>query len=262
MSTTWIIILGISITFIANTLGCSLVYVFKKKINPKINSCVLGFASGIMISASVFGLIMPAIEQSKGIGDWFFLPASIGLLMGCLLFELIDKFVPHIHKADMNEEGPKNKLSKSMKLFFAVLIHNIPEGLAVGIVFGNAIASGQMSAYISALGISIGVAIQNFPEGIAVSMPIKQETGNNNKAFFLGTVSGIVEPIFAIIALLISTKIHNLMPWLLAIAAGAMIFVTIEDLIPDAKLSSKSHIGSWSFIIGFVVMMILDIALA
>ena len=261
MSNTGFLILGISIVFIATTSGAALIYIFRKSISAKINSIVLGFAGGVMIAASMFGLIMPAVEQSEYLGNLNFLPASIGVLIGALFLVFIDKIIPHIHSNNKVEGLKAKNLNKSSKLFLAVTIHNIPEGLAIGFAFGNAIIIGTTAAYIAALGLSIGIAIQNLPEGLAVSAPIFNSTNNKNKAFIFGMLSGIVEPIFALLGLLLAGVLSSIMPWLLAFSAGAMIFVTIEDLLPDVITSHTSHFGEWGFMIGFVVMMILDIAL-
>lgn len=261
MSKTLILIIGIFITFLSTALGSLCVYFIKGKLHPKVNSSILGFAAGVMIAAGVFGLIIPAIEDSASWGNWSFIPITVGVILGALLLVVMDKLVPHIHKSQMMEEGPKNHLSKAKKLFLAVTIHNIPEGLAVGIAFSSAMQIGTLSAYLSALSLAIGIAIQNFPEGIAIALPLQEETGSKNKAFVLGSLSAIVEPLFAVVGLLIANLLSSIMPWMLAFAAGAMIFVTIEDLIPDAKLSSDSHFGSWGFMLGFIVMMILEITL-
>lgn len=261
MSKTLILIIGILITFVFTTLGSLCIYFLKGKLNPKFNSSLLGFAAGIMISAGIFGLILPAIEASASWKKLSFIPVTIGVLLGALLLVVVDKTVPHIHESQKMEEGPKNTLTKAQKLFLAVTIHNIPEGLAVGIAFSSAIQSGTMAAYLSALSLSIGIAIQNFPEGLAISLPLEEETKSKNKAFVLGMLSGVVEPVFALVGLLAVNAFSSIMPIILSFAAGAMLFVTVEDLIPDAKLSSDSHFGSWGFIIGFIVMMILEIAL-
>lgn len=262
MSNTWIMVIGIGGIFIATTLGASLVFFFRKDISPKINTVILGFASGVMISAAIWGLLLPALNQADGFGKFNWLPAAVGFIAGGLFLVVIDKIVPHMHKGTEEEEGLKSNFKKPTKLFLAVTIHNIPEGLAVGFAFGGAMLVGSTAAYISALGLAIGIAIQNIPEGAAISLPMKQETGNNFKSFLYGTASGIVEPIFAVLGVFLATQLTMLMPWLLSFAAGAMIFVVAEDLIPDAKLESHPHLATWGVMVGFVVMMILDIALS
>ena len=174
---------------------------------------------------------------------------------------VIDKLVPHIHKSSDKEEGVKSNLSKTTKLFLAVTIHNVPEGLAVGFAFGGAALIGTKAAFLGALALAIGLGIQNFPEGAALSLPMEAETKNKNKAFLFGAASGVVEPISAVIGYFLATVLTTLQPWLLSFAAGAMIFVVVEDLIPEAKLDEHSHLGTWAVMIGFVVMMVLDIAL-
>jgi zinc transporter, ZIP family len=255
-------ILGIAFIFVMTTLGASLVFLFKKGISEKINSVFLGFASGIMIAAAVWSLLIPSMNMSQGWGKWSFVPAAIGFLLGGGFLVLIDKVVPHFHSGTNQEEGPRSSLKKSMKLFLAVTIHNIPEGLSVGFAFGAAASLGTDAAFVAALGLALGIGIQNFPEGAAVSLPMKQETGSSKKAFLLGMGSGAVEPVSAIVGYFFAMQIETLQPWLLAFSAGAMIFVVAEDLIPSMKLSnSASHAASWGLMAGFVMMMILDVAL-
>ena len=261
MENIWIGVAGISFIFIMTTMGAALVYIFKKDISPKINTVFLGFASGIMIAASVWSLLLPAIAKSESWGAYNFVPAAVGFIIGGLFFVLLDKIVPHFHKGTNIEEGLRSKLNKNTKLFFAVTIHNIPEGLAVGFAFGAAAVFGTTEAFISALGLALGIGIQNFPEGAAISLPMKGTTGSKNKAFLYGVCSGIVEPVFAVIGFFLAAFIEVLQPWLLAFAAGAMIFVVAEDLIPDAKLAEFPHLGTFGVMIGFVLMMILDVAL-
>ena len=261
MSKELIVVFGIILIFLSTTLGASLVYLFKKEISSKANTIFLGFASGIMISASIWSLLIPSIDQSESLGKLQLLPAVIGFALGGVFLVILDKVVPHIHHSTNEEEGPKNHLSKPMKLFLAVTLHNIPEGLAVGFAFGAAYMINTESAILSALGLAIGIAIQNFPEGAALSLPMKGETGSKNKAFMFGALSGIVEPIAAIGGFFLASYITPLQPWLLSFSAGAMIFVVVEDLIPEAKLEENPHLATWSFMAGFIVMMILDITL-
>lgn len=261
MSNTLIIIIGFSIIFLATTLGSATVFIFKKDIPEKLNTLFLGFAAGVMIAASIWSLLIPAIEQSASLGNLRVLPAIVGFIVGGLFIVLIDALIPHIHKGTDTEEGPKNNLKKSIKLFLAMTIHNIPEGLAVGFAFSGAKLVGSNEAYLSALGLAVGIAIQNFPEGASVALPLKKESGNSGKAFLFGMGSGAVEPIAALLGFLLATQISQLQPWLLSFAAGAMIFVVAEDLIPDAKLGSNSHIGSWGVMAGFAIMMALEVLL-
>lgn len=261
MSPTVMTILGFTIIFAATTAGSSMVFVFKKDISPKLNTLFLGFASGIMIAASVWSLLLPAINgASETWGNLSFIPAAIGFIVGGLFLVFIDKIVPHLHKGTNESEGLHNSFKKSTKLFLAVTIHNIPEGLAVGFAFSGAAAIGTPAAYLTALGLSIGMSIQNFPEGAAVSLPMRGTTGSKFKAFLFGMGSGAVEPIAALIGYLLAVFLTTAQPWLLSFAAGAMIFVVAEDLIPDAKLAENPHLGTWGVMVGFVLMMILDIA--
>ena len=261
MSELQISILGIVLIFVSTALGSALVYFFKSGISPKVNTLFLGSAAGVMVSASVFSLLIPAIEQSNSYGGWSFLPASVGFIVGGLFLVLLDKLVPHFHRGTNENEGPSVQVKKSIRLFLAVTLHNMPEGMAVGFALGSASTVGGTTAVLSALGLAIGISIQNFAEGAALALPIKATTGSSNKAFLLGTLSGLVEPVFAVIGYLLASFIQVLQPWLLAFAAGAMIFVVVEDLIPDAQSSGHSHIGTWSAMVGFVVMMVMDMVL-
>ena len=261
MSDTAFTVIGFSIIFIATTLGAALVFFFKKDISDKTNTLFLGFAAGIMIAASVWSLLIPSIESAESYGKWSFVPAVIGFLCGGVFLVILDKLVPHLHKGTGQEEGPHNDFRKSTKLFLAITIHNIPEGLAVGFAFGGAAVLGTQAAYLTALGLAIGIAIQNFPEGAAVALPLKKATGSSVKSFLFGMGSGAVEPVAAVIGFFLASTLTAAQPWLLAFAAGAMIFVVAEDLIPDAKLADHPHLGTWGVMVGFAVMMALDVAL-
>lgn len=261
MGNTWLTVLGIAIIFIATTLGSAVVFFFRKEISDRVNALFLGFASGIMIAASIWSLLIPSIEGAEEYGWWRFVPAAVGFIVGGLFLVILDKVVPHFHEGTNREEGLKSELKKPMKMFLAMTIHNIPEGLAVGFAFGSAAVVGTQAAMLSALGLSVGIAIQNFPEGAAVSLPLKRATGSRGKAFLFGMGSGAVEPVAAVIGYFMASTLIKAQPWLLAFAAGAMIFVVAEDLIPDAKFEKNSHIGTWGVMIGFAVMMALDVAL-
>lgn len=261
MDTTLMTVIGFSIIFLATALGSATVWFFKGEVSEKVNTAFLGFASGIMIAASVWSLIIPSIEGASEWGKWSFVPAVAGFLAGGLFLVLIDKIVPHFHCGTCEDEGPKSSLNKSAKMFLAVTIHNIPEGLAVGFVFGAAAAVGEYAAFVSALALAVGMAIQNFPEGMAVSLPLKKETGSRGKAFLFGAASGAVEPVFAVVGYFAAAALTSFQPWLLSFAAGAMIFVVAEDLIPESHLASHPHLGTWGVMIGFAVMMVLDVAL-
>lgn len=255
-------IISLSIIFIATTLGSSFVFFLKNNLSIKTNNIILGFASGIMISASIFGLLIPSIDQSK---EYFsninWLPPILGFLIGGVILYLLDKLIPHFHKTNGVTEGKKSDLSSNLKFFLAVTIHNIPEGLSVGFLCGMALSSNNDSALIySCLSLAIGIALQNIPEGAAVSIPLFNEGMSKPKSFLFGTLSGIVEPIFGIIGLFLA-KLSIITPWLLAIACGAMFYVTLDELLPESRKGGYEHYGLWSFMIGFVIMMALELLL-
>ncbi|MFA6755047.1 MAG: ZIP family metal transporter [Bacilli bacterium] len=264
-------VICLSITFLATTLGSSVVFFTKKKMGEVANSIVLGFASGIMFAAAIFGLIVPSITDSKNIyGNLAVLPVVFGFLLGGGLLYALDRIIPHINKLgkkNVEQEGIKDDaLSPTTKFFLAVTIHNIPEGLAVGFACGLALSHSDSTdvntLMMSALGLAIGIAIQNFPEGLAVSLPLYGEGNSKAKSFWLGTFSGIVEPIFAFLAILLSNSIDWLMPWLLAFAGGAMVYAVVEDLMPNFQKSKNPHFGIWSLMFGFAIMMVLEITLS
>lgn len=262
MGNTAMTILGFSIIFLSTTLGSAMVYLFKKDISPRVNTAILGFAAGVMIAASVWSLLLPSLEEAQASwGKWSFVPTAVGFVLGGLFLVVLDKVVPHVHAGTGENEGPKSSMKKSTKMFLAVTIHNIPEGLAVGFAFGAAATLGNTAGFVSALGLAVGMAIQNFPEGAAISLPMHQATGSKHKAFLFGAASGFVEPVSAVLGYFLASVLTVLQPWFLAFSAGAMIFVVAEDLIPDAKLDEHSHVGTWGVMLGFVVMMILDVAL-
>ena len=252
-------IIGIAVIFIATTLGALFVFFFKKDISNKFNRIFVGFAAGVMLSASFFSLIKPALEiEVSYMPIW--LVVAISVLLGAGFLWMIDKIVPHFHVSDNEDEGIKSRgLSKTSKMFLAVTIHNVPEGLSVGIAFGVALANPDNPALlIGALLLAIGIGIQNIPEGAVVALPIKGETGSSMKAFLFGMFSGIVEPIAAVLGLFLAMQIQAIMPWALAFAAGCMIYVVGEEMIPEMKGEGHDHFGVWSFIIGFVIMLALD----
>ena len=266
----WIIIIGMATPFLATALGSAAVFLFRGPISDKLNSILLGFAAGVMIAASVWSLILPSLEfaEATGWGKFAIVPVAVGFALGVLFLWLIDHLVPHIHGRSKEEEGlPAKKLSRDAKLFLAMTIHNIPEGMAVGFTFAVAYAGivdpsiAQLSLF-GALALSIGIAIQNIPEGAAVSLPIAKRLNSKGKAFGFGVASGLVEPLGAIVAFLFATVFHSLLPWFLSFAAGAMMFVVVEELIPEARLSGTEHQGTFAVMIGFVLMMVLDIVLS
>lgn len=259
MSNTLITIIGLSFIFFMTSLGSAIVFLFKKSISDKLNSLFLGFASGLMIAASIWSLIIPALDGAKDMGKLNFLPVTCGIILGCLFLVLMDKAIPYL--ICRKKKRKYMKLSKSSTLFLAVTIHNIPEGLSVGLAFGGAFIAGSAGAFYSALWLAIGVGLQNFPEGAAISLPMKEKLGSKWKAFLYGSASGIIEPIMGLVGIWLSTSLSSLMPWFLAFSAGAMLFVVAEELLPDAKNAYPSKISTWGFIAGFVMMMILDVVL-
>ena len=257
-----LILIGFSIIFLATTAGSAMVYLFKHDIPKRTNAIILGFAAGVMIAASVWSLLIPSIEVAEGtFGNWSWMPAAIGFLLGGIFLVMLDHLLPHFHAGTGHEEGPHIRVHKSTRLFLAVTIHNIPEGLAVGLAFGAAAVSGEVGAYYSALGLAIGMAIQNFPEGAAIALPMRVATRNKHKAFLFGMGSGAVEPLAAVGGYILASEVAILHPWMLGFAAGAMLFVVAEDLIPDSNIAEYPHAGTWGVMFGFVIMMILDVAL-
>lgn len=250
---------GSGFTFLMTTLGAAVVFLFKKDINDRFQRIFLGFAAGVMISASVFSLLIPSIEATKEAGGIGWIPASGGLLLGVAFLLLLDTLLPHLHAATNESEGIKTSWKRSTLMMLAVTLHNIPEGMAVGLAFALAAESGNYSA---AAVLAVGIGLQNFPEGAAVSLPLRRDGSSAGKSFTYGMLSGIVEPVFAIIVVLASSVIKPLMPWFLSFAAGAMLYVVVEELIPEARLGDHSNTGTLSVIGGFVIMMILDVALS
>lgn len=263
MSNTLITALGIIFIFAMTTLGSASVFLFKKGASDKLNSLFLGLSSGVMIAASVWSLLLPAMSQAEECGweNISFIPVAIGLVIGSLFLIFIEKICFLIQKERHKDISPQSFMKKSTKLFLAVTVHNIPEGLSVGLAFGNAFVTGGENGFILALALAIGIGVQNLPEGAAISLPMAKGLGSKWKAFGFGALSGAVEPVMAVIGILLSTVLTPIMPWLLAFSAGAMIYVVIEELLPESKEKTNSKISTWGFIAGFVIMMILDVAL-
>lgn len=254
-------IISLGIIFLATVLGSSFVFFFHGKFGAKTNNVILGFAGGIMIAASFFGLLLPSIEQSKTtLPSCSYLPPILGFLLGGALLYLLDKVVPHFHLNNGCEEGPRSGMSKNAKFFLAVTIHNIPEGLAVGFACGLALQGGGSEAIYAALSLAIGIAIQNIPEGAAVSIPLFGEGTSKGKSFLMGMMSGIVEPLFGIAGLFLA-QLSIITPWLLSFAAGAMFYVTLDEILPESRKGGFEHYGLWAFLIGFVLMMALEMLL-
>ena len=255
------LVIGLAIPFLGTTLGAAMVFLMKNKINNRIEKLLLGFASGVMIAASIWSLLIPAIEMSESQGKIAWVPATIGFLLGITFLLVLDSVIPHMHLKSDKPEGIKSKLKRTTMMVFAVTLHNIPEGMAVGVTFAGALTQNAGITMAGAFALAIGIAIQNFPEGAIISMPLKSEGMSKTKAFLYGTLSGIVEPIGAIITILLTNAVVPMLPYLLAFAAGAMIYVVVEELIPESQAGEHSNIGTIGVAIGFVVMMILDIAL-
>lgn len=254
------ILLGLIIPFLGTTVGASMVFFLKDKINTKIQKILLGFASGVMIAASIWSLIIPAIDMSADVKlSW--LPAAIGFLLGIGFLLLLDTLIPHLHINSSMPEGPKAKIKKSTMLIFAVTLHNIPEGMAVGVVLAGAYYGNTLLTMTGALALSIGIALQNLPEGAIISMPLITEGYTKKKAFLSGVLSGIVEPIAGLITILLIAFVEPILPYILAFAAGAMIYVVVEELIPESQSGEHSNMATIALAFGFVLMMILDVAL-
>lgn len=255
------ILIVLLIPFLGTVLGAATVFLMKNTLGKKIEKVLLGFAAGVMIAASVWSLIIPSIEmaEEQKIVGW--MPAAIGFLLGITFLLVLDSTIPHIHLKSEKTEGMKAKLKKTTMLVLAVTLHNIPEGMAVGVVFAGVLIGNTGVTIAGALTLAIGIAIQNFPEGAIVSMPLKSEGMSKKRSFLYGALSGIVEPIAAIITILLTNLIVPMLPYLLSFSAGAMIYVVVEELIPESQIGEHSNIGTIGVAIGFVIMMILDVAL-
>ena len=255
------ILLGIFIPFAGTTLGSAMVFFMKKEMNQRLQKLLLGFASGVMIAASVWSLLIPAIEMAEDAGGIAWIPAAAGFLLGMGFLLVLDTVTPHLHFTEEKPEGMPSHLKKTTMLVLAVTLHNIPEGMAVGVTFAGAMAGNGTLTLAGAFALSVGIAIQNFPEGAIISMPLKGQGISRTRAFAYGTLSGIVEPAAALITVLLTGFVVPFLPYLLAFAAGAMIYVVVEELIPEAQTGAHSNIGTVGVALGFVLMMILDVAL-
>lgn len=249
------------IPFIGTSLGAAAVFLMKNKVSPKIEKTLLGFASGVMIAASIWSLLIPSMEMAEEQGKIAWLPALIGFFAGVLFLLAIDSIVPHLHLNADKPEGVKSRFSKISMMMFAVTIHNIPEGMAVGVAYAGAASGNSGMTVAGAFALSIGIAIQNFPEGAIISLPLKGEGISKGKAFLLGILSGVVEPIGGLITILLASRIVALLPYMLPFAAGAMFYVVIEELIPEAHSGDHSNLGTIGAALGFALMMVLDVAL-
>lgn len=251
---------GILIPFVGTMLGAAGVFFIKNELDHLVQRALTGFAAGVMMAASVWSLLIPAMEQSDGMGRLAFVPAAVGFWIGIIFLLLLDRVIPHLHRNSEKAEGPKSRLARTTMLVLAVTLHNIPEGMAVGAVYAGYLTGSASITAMGALALSIGIAIQNFPEGAIISMPLCAEGMKKSKAFAGGTLSGIVEPVGAAVTILAAGLIVPALPYLLSFAAGAMIYVSVEELIPEMSTGEHSNIGTLFFGIGFCLMMILDVA--
>ena len=252
---------GILIPFLGTTLGAACVFFMKKSLSDLVRRSLAGFAAGVMVAASIWSLLIPAIEQSEDMGKLSFLPAFIGFWVGVLFLLLLDRLIPHLHVGSEQAEGPKSKLGRTTMMVLAVTLHNIPEGMAVGVVYAGFLSGNTQITAASALALSLGIAIQNFPEGAIISMPLRAEGKRKDRAFLGGVLSGVVEPIGAVLTLLAAQFVIPALPYLLSFAAGAMLYVVVEELIPEMSQGRHSNLGTVFFAVGFSVMMVLDVAL-
>lgn len=252
---------GIFIPFLGTALGSACVFFMKKEPGDKVQRVLTGFAAGVMVAASIWSLLIPAMDQSESMGKLAFTPAAIGFWLGILFLLFLDKIIPHLHRNSEEPEGPHAGLKNTTMLLLAVVIHNLPEGMAVGVVYAGLMMGNETVSVSGALALSIGIAIQNFPEGAIISMPLRAQGMSKGKAFVYGVLSGVVEPIGAVLVILASGLLVPVLPYFLSFAAGAMIYVVVEELIPEMSEEPHSNIGTIAFAAGFTVMMILDVAL-
>ena len=258
------ILLGLLIPFIGTAAGAACVFFLRNDLKVCVQRALTGFAAGVMVAASIWSLIVPAIEQSEAMGRWAFLPAFVGFWLGILFLLLLDHIIPHLHRSidQMDQtEGPKSRLDRIIMMVLAVTLHNIPEGMAVGVVYAGLVSGSANITAGGALALALGIAIQNFPEGAIISMPLFAEGKSKPKSFWLGVLSGAVEPVFGGLTVLIASTVVPAMPYFLSSAAGAMLYVVVEELIPEMSAGKHSNIGVVSFAVGFSLMMALDVAL-
>ena len=255
------VILGLLIPFIGTAAGAACVFFLRKDLKLSVQRALSGFAAGVMVAASVWSLIVPAIEQSANLEKLVFLPAFIGFWLGVLFLLLLDHIIPHLHRSVNQAEGPKSRLPRTAMMVLAVTLHNIPEGMAVGVVYAGLLSGSANITAGGALALALGIAIQNFPEGAIISMPLYAEGKSKPKSFLLGVFSGAVEPVFGTLTVLIAGLVVPAMPYLLSFAAGAMLYVVVEELIPEMSAGEHSNVGVIAFALGFSVMMALDVAL-
>ncbi len=247
--------------FFGTALGAACVFFLKKGLGDRVQRGLTGFASGVMVAASIWSLLIPAMEQSAGVGGWAFLPAVTGFWAGILFLLGLDHLIPHLHQRSQQAEGLRTQLQRSTMMVLAVTLHNIPEGMAVGVVYAGLLSGEGQITMMAALALSLGIAIQNFPEGAIISMPLRSEGMGKAKAFAGGVLSGVVEPVGALLTILAAGLVVPALPYLLSFAAGAMLYVVVEELIPEMSQGEHSNVGTLAFALGFTLMMALDVAL-
>ncbi|MCH5346560.1 MAG: ZIP family metal transporter [Muribaculaceae bacterium] len=255
------LLIGLTVPLLGTVVGAATVFFVSDRMHLRLQKALMGFAAGVMVAASVWSLLIPSMEMTDSDGIFRVVPATVGFLLGIVFLLGLDHFTPHQHVDSDTSEGPRSNLSKTSKLVMAVTIHNIPEGMAVGVALAGALEGNAFISFAAALTLSLGIAIQNFPEGAIVSMPLRAAGNSRRRAFALGALSGVVEPIAAIITILLTSIITPILPYLLAFAAGAMLYVVVEELIPETQQGEHSNIGTIGFAIGFALMMFLDVAL-
>ena len=253
--------IGLLIPLLGTMLGSAFVFFMKDGLSPRVQKTLLGFASGVMVAASVWSLLIPAMEMEADNGKWSVVPAAVGFLLGMGFLLLLDELTPHLHVGSDTPEGPRSRLSRTAMLALAVTIHNLPEGMAVGVVFAGAEQGAAGLSLASAVAVSLGIAIQNIPEGAIISMPMRAEGNSRWRSFLIGSLSGAVEPVGAIAVLLLASLLMPVMPYMRAFAAGAMFYVVVEELIPEASEGEHSNLSTIGFAIGFVLMMVLDVVM-
>lgn len=252
---------GLLIPLVGTCIGAGFVFFLRHALSQTVNRMLTGFAAGVMVAASVWSLLIPAIEQSGALGPWAFMPAFVGFWVGILFLLLLDHVIPHLHAGATEPEGPKSRLQRTTMMVLAVVLHNIPEGMAVGAIYAGVAEGSAVVTSAGALALSLGIAIQNIPEGAIISMPLRGAGIGRGKAFLYGVLSGVVEPIAGLLTILATALILPILPYTLAFAAGAMLYVVVEELIPEMSEGSHSNVGTVFFAVGFSVMMVLDVAL-
>ena len=252
---------GLLLPFLGTTLGAGCVFLLRSALNPNIQRALTGFAAGVMVAASIWSLLIPAMDQAADLGRFAFAPAALGFWLGILFLLALDHLIPHLHLGADAAEGPRSALSRTTMLVLAVTLHNIPEGMAVGVVYAGWLTGSTGMTALGALALSLGIAIQNFPEGAILSLPLRAEGLSRRRAFGAGALSGIVEPLAAVLTILAAELVVPLLPVLLSFAAGAMLYVVVEELIPEMSQGVHSNLGTVFFAVGFSLMMMLDVAL-